>query len=54
MVGWYSSHTIIADDAAVQNEETAIIKCGSEIIPGSNREGQHLSALMHDLYRLVL
>lgn len=38
-VGWYSSYTILADDAAIQNEETAIIKCGSEIIPGPDREG---------------
>ncbi|XP_015879649.2 uncharacterized protein LOC107415772 isoform X1 [Ziziphus jujuba] len=34
-----SSYTILADDAAIQNEETAIIKCGSEIIPGPDREG---------------
>ncbi|XP_024928092.1 uncharacterized protein LOC107415772 isoform X4 [Ziziphus jujuba] len=38
---WFaqSSYTILADDAAIQNEETAIIKCGSEIIPGPDREG---------------
>ncbi|KAK9293319.1 hypothetical protein L1049_021311 [Liquidambar formosana] len=34
-----SSNTIIVDEDDVQNEDDVVIKCGSEIIPGPNREG---------------
>ncbi|KAB1208930.1 hypothetical protein CJ030_MR6G000776 [Morella rubra] len=34
-----SSHIILVNEAAVQNEDTIVIECGSEIIPGPDREG---------------
>ncbi|XP_059624529.1 uncharacterized protein LOC132267379 isoform X2 [Cornus florida] len=34
-----SSNTVLVDGAVVQKEETAVIKCGSEIIPGPFGEG---------------
>ncbi|GMN27030.1 hypothetical protein TIFTF001_001504 [Ficus carica] len=34
-----SSRTILADEAVVENGDTVDIKCGSEIIPGPEREG---------------
>ncbi|KAF3444228.1 hypothetical protein FNV43_RR13918 [Rhamnella rubrinervis] len=34
-----SSNTILADNAIVQNEESVVIKCGTDIIPGPDREG---------------
>lgn len=37
--GWYSSNAILVNEAIVQNEDTIVIKCGSEIVPGPDREG---------------
>ncbi|KAJ4715121.1 E3 ubiquitin-protein ligase CHFR [Melia azedarach] len=34
-----SSNAILVDETVVQNEEVVDIKCGTEIIPGPNREG---------------
>ncbi|KAL5573625.1 hypothetical protein UlMin_023222 [Ulmus minor] len=34
-----SSNTILTDEAVVPNEDTVVLKCGSEIIPGPDREG---------------
>ncbi|PON35603.1 43kDa postsynaptic protein [Parasponia andersonii] len=34
-----SSNTILADETLIQNEDSVVIKCGSEIIPGPIREG---------------
>ncbi|KAK9231584.1 hypothetical protein WN943_021822 [Citrus x changshan-huyou] len=34
----YSSNAILVDDTMVQNEEVVDIKCGTEIIPGPDRE----------------
>jgi hypothetical protein len=34
-----SSNTILVDGAEVGNGDTAVIKDGSEIIPGPDREG---------------
>lgn len=39
--GWYSSNAILVNEAVVQNEDTIVIKCGSEIVPGPDREGQY-------------
>lgn len=41
----YSSNAILVDDTMVQNEEVVDIKCGTEIIPGPDREGQQLFTL---------
>ena len=42
---WYSSNTILVDEATVQNEDDVVINCGSEIIPGPAREGQKFFTL---------
>lgn len=34
-----SSNAILVNEAVVQNEDTIVIKCGSEIVPGPDREG---------------
>ena len=35
-----SSNDMLVDDAVVQREDVAEIKCGTEIVLGPNREGQ--------------
>ncbi|KAG6658671.1 E3 ubiquitin-protein ligase CHFR isoform X1 [Carya illinoinensis] len=34
-----SSHTILVNETVVHDEDTIVIKCGTEIIPGPDREG---------------
>jgi hypothetical protein len=40
---------MLVGEAVVQNGDAIVIKCGSEIFPGPDREGQYLLSLVYIL-----